>query len=45
MSRNEYVSIEVLEEICSVMDCEIGDILEFEKEAHDQEIAHKEVVR
>ena len=45
MSRNEYVSIEVLEEICSVMDCEIGDILEFEKESHDQEIARKEVVR
>lgn len=35
MSRNEYVSLEVLEKICSVMDCEIGDILEFEKKSHN----------
>ena len=33
MSRNEYVSLEVLEKICTVMDCEIGDILEFEKKS------------
>ena len=35
MSRNEYVSLEVLEKICSVMDCEIGDILDFEKKSHN----------
>nr|WP_244147539.1 helix-turn-helix transcriptional regulator [Streptobacillus ratti] len=29
MSNEKYVSLEVLERICNVLDCEIGDILEF----------------
>lgn len=29
MSNKKYVSLEVLERICNVLDCEIGDVLEF----------------
>jgi Predicted transcriptional regulator len=29
MSNEKYVSLEVLERICNVLDCEIGDIVEF----------------
>ena len=29
MGRNEYVSLEVLEKICNVMNCVISDIVEF----------------
>ena len=29
MSNEKYVSLEVLESICNVLDCEIGDIVEF----------------
>ena len=28
MSNEKYVSLEVLERICNVLDCEIGDIVE-----------------
>lgn len=28
MSRNEYVSLEVLEKICIALDCDFGDIVE-----------------
>lgn len=31
MSRNEYVSLEVLEKICLALDCEITDVLEFSR--------------
>lgn len=31
MSRNEYVSLEVLVRICCVLDCELNDIVEIEK--------------
>lgn len=31
MSKNEYVSLEVLDRICSVLDCKLGDVIEFEK--------------
>lgn len=29
MSRNEYVSLEVLERICKTLNCDIRDIIEF----------------
>ena len=29
MSNEKYVSLEVLERICNVLDCEIGEIVEF----------------
>ena len=29
MSRNEYVSLEVLERICKTLNCDICDIIEF----------------
>lgn len=31
MSRNEYVSLEVLEKICIALDCELSDIIEINK--------------
>lgn len=31
MSRNEYVSLEVLEKICIALDCELADIIEINK--------------
>ena len=31
MGRGESVSIEVLQKICEYMDCNIGDIMSFEK--------------
>lgn len=30
MKKNEYVTLEVLDKICGVLDCEIGDIVERE---------------
>lgn len=32
LGRNEYVSSEVLDKICSSLECEVGDILEFVNE-------------
>ena len=29
LGKNEYVSAEVLEKICKVLQCNIGDIIEF----------------
>ena len=29
IKRNEYVSMESLEKICTALNCEVGDILEF----------------
>ena len=31
ISRNEYVSLEVLEKICIALDCELADIIEINK--------------
>lgn len=31
MGKGESVSIEVLQKICEYMDCDIGDIMSFEK--------------
>lgn len=31
LNKNEYVSMEILTRICSVLDCDIGDIVEVEK--------------
>lgn len=32
ISRNEYVSMEVLDKICSYLECEIQDVIEHVKE-------------
>jgi len=32
LGKNEYVSMEVLSKICEALNCNIGDICEFEKE-------------
>ena len=29
LGKNEYVSTEVLDKICTALDCEVGEILEF----------------
>lgn len=36
LKRNEYISMETVERICTVLDCRVDDILEFSSEtAHD----------
>ncbi|MEG7903803.1 helix-turn-helix transcriptional regulator [Bacillus paranthracis] len=30
MNKNEYVSLEVIERICNVLECDIGDVIEIE---------------
>ncbi|MGM9602983.1 MAG: helix-turn-helix domain-containing protein [Faecousia sp.] len=36
LKRNEYVSMETVERICTVLDCSVDDILKFSNEtAHD----------
>lgn len=35
MGRGEHVSMEVLQKICEYMDCNIGDIMSFEKNQND----------
>lgn len=31
MNRNEYVALEVLDKLCCVLDCDIGDVVEVVK--------------
>ncbi len=35
LGKNEYVSTEVLDKICTALDCEIGDVLEFSKKENN----------
>ena len=35
MGKNDYVSLAVLERICEVFDCEIGDIIELNHDAKE----------
>ena len=35
MTKNEVVSLRVLEKICRELDCDFGDIVHYEKEAKD----------
>ena len=35
MGKGENVSLDVLQKICEYMDCNIGDIMSFEKEEKD----------
>uniref|UniRef100_I5AWU9 Putative transcriptional regulator n=1 Tax=Eubacterium cellulosolvens (strain ATCC 43171 / JCM 9499 / 6) TaxID=633697 RepID=I5AWU9_EUBC6 len=35
MGKGETVSLDVLQKICAYMDCNIGDIMSFEKEEKD----------
>lgn len=32
MNKNEYVALEVIERICNVLECDIGDVVEVVKE-------------
>lgn len=36
MGKGENVSLEVLQKICGYMDCNIGDIMSFEKKDKDE---------
>ena len=40
MGKGEKVSLEVLQKICEYLDCNIGDIMSFEKE-ETKEVDHK----
>jgi len=31
MSKNEYVALEVIERLCNVLECDIGDVVEIVK--------------
>lgn len=31
MNKNEYISLEVIERICNVLKCDIGDVVEIER--------------
>lgn len=31
LGKNEYVSTEVLDKICTALDCEVGEVIEFTK--------------
>lgn len=35
MNRNEYVSLEVLDKLCTVLDCDIGDVMEVTKPSEE----------
>lgn len=37
MSRNEYVSLEVIEKICLALNCQMTDVLEFTKNGPEQD--------
>lgn len=41
LKRNEYVSMESLENICRVMNCGVDDILEFEPDKGDNDKCQK----
>ena len=38
MGKGESVSVDVLERICEYMNCNIGDIMSFEKDEKDETI-------
>lgn len=35
ISKNEYVSMKIINDICSVLDCQPSDIIEFERDEKD----------
>ena len=35
LGKNEYVSTEVLDKICTALECEVGEILEFVREKNN----------
>ena len=35
MGRNEFVSIESLYKVCTALNCDVGDIMEFTNNEHD----------
>lgn len=35
LGKNEYVSMEIVERICCALDCDISDVVEFERVDHN----------
>ena len=35
MGRNEFVSMESLYKVCTALNCDVGDIMEFTNNEHD----------
>lgn len=35
LGKNEYVSTEVLDKICSALECEVGEVIEFTKKDNE----------
>ncbi|MBP3646847.1 MAG: helix-turn-helix transcriptional regulator [Clostridia bacterium] len=35
LNKNEYVSMEVIARICRVLNCDIGDVVEIDKQEYD----------
>lgn len=42
MRRNEYVSLESIEKICHVLECDINDMMEFVPEIERKELGDQE---
>ena len=42
MRRNEYVSLESIEKICHVLECDINDMMEFVPEMERKELGDQE---
>lgn len=42
MGKGEKVSLEVLQKICDYLDCDIGDIMSFEKATKDEDNTDEE---
>ncbi len=37
LGRNEYVSTEVLDKICTALDCDVADVIEFTKKENQNQ--------
>ncbi|AXA81432.1 helix-turn-helix transcriptional regulator [Faecalibacterium sp. I3-3-33] len=37
MKRNQYIALDSIEKICSVLDCQVDDILEFTSDGSDDQ--------
>lgn len=35
MGKNEYVSLDVIDRICNILDCRIEDVIEFKREGEE----------
>ncbi|MFD2673638.1 helix-turn-helix domain-containing protein [Marinicrinis sediminis] len=37
LNKNEYVSLEVIDKLCEVLDCQPGDMMEYVKRSEEEE--------